>query len=273
VPIDPSAFREFEHHGWETSVSAYDTLFGPLTKLTIGPLLDGVGLGEGMKLLDVATGPGYVAIAAKRRGASVIGVDFSEKMISKAQQVADNGISFRLADAEALPFEPESFDAVVMNFGVLHLGQPEKAFAEAFRVLKSGGSFGFTVWAVPEEAQGFAIILRAIEISGNPNAPLPAGPPFFRFSEAAECEVSLEGTGFKDVTVLKLPLTWILNSPDELFAAFYEGTARTGGLLRAQSREDLTAITETVQKSAVKFERGGKLYIPMPAHVVTARKA
>src|SRR5205809_6238429 len=54
-------------------------------------------------------------------------------------------IEFREGDAEALPFPEASFDAVVMNFGMLHLAHPERAVAEAFRVLSAGGRFAFTV--------------------------------------------------------------------------------------------------------------------------------
>jgi SAM-dependent methyltransferase len=273
VPVDTNAFKEFEHHGWETSVSAYDEFFAPLTRLTIGPLLDGVNVEAGMRVLDVATGPGYVAAAARRRGASVVGVDFSARMIALARSTnAAQDILFQIGDAEALPSDSASFDAVVMNFGILHLAQPEKAIHEAHRVLKPGGSFGFSVWAKPEEAEGFAVILRAIETYGNPNAPLPIGPPFFRFSDPIECETTLEQAGFSATAIVKVPLIWRIGSADDLFTAFYEGTARTGGLLRAQTPECVSAIKEGVRKHGEKYLQSGKLSIPMPALIVTARK-
>ena len=273
VPIDAAAFHDFEYRGWEASVLSYDRFFGPLTQLTIGPLLDGAKVKANMTVLDVATGPGYVAAAATRRGASTTGVDFSEKMLARARAInADQTIDFQLGDAEALSFESDQFNAVVMSFGILHLAQPEQALQEVWRVLKTGGLFGFTVWAKPEEAEGFAVILRAIEVFGNPNVPLPAGPPFFRFSDPIECEQALEKAGFASVSAVKLPLIWRLDSADEVFRAFYEGTARTGGLLRAQTPECLAAIRSAVLKHCDKYSQGGKLSIPMPALVVTATK-
>ena len=274
IPIDTAAFRDFEYRGWESSVAAYDQYFGPLTQQTIEPLLNGVIVRKGMHLLDVASGPGYVATAAVRRGTSVVGVDFSEKMISRAQSAnPGQAIRFEVGDAESLSYGPDSFDAVVMNFGILHLAQPDKAIREAYRVLKSSGIFGFTAWARPEEAEGFAIVQQAIEMFGNSNAPLPVGPPFFRFSDPNECAISLEKAGFADTTIMKLPLVWRLDSADDLIKAFYEGTARTGGLLRAQSSGCISAIKNEVQKRCDKYMQGGKLSIPMPALVVTARKA
>src|SRR5262249_58953036 len=67
---DPSAFHAFERAGWESIPGAYHDGFGTLTVQAIGPLLDAAGVGFGISVLDVATGPGYVAAAAARRGAN-----------------------------------------------------------------------------------------------------------------------------------------------------------------------------------------------------------
>ncbi len=75
--IDPKEFRAFEQDGWQKIPQQYHEAFTDLTTQAIGPLLDPVGVKQGMRLLDVATGPGYVAAAAAELGAQVIGVDFS----------------------------------------------------------------------------------------------------------------------------------------------------------------------------------------------------
>jgi SAM-dependent methyltransferase len=194
-------------------------------------------------------------------------------MIRKAEQVCGERVTLRVADAENLPFEPGAFDAVAMNFGILHLAQPERALAEAWRVLKPEGLLGFTVWAKPDEAVGFAIVLKAIEMFGNSDAPLPAGPPFFRFSDPLECEEALRRAKFVQTQApIKLPLVWQLTSGPELFKAFLEGTARTGGLLRVQSPEALERIGEAVEKSCHKFQISGRLRVPMAALLVIAQK-
>src|SRR5919108_6637688 len=187
-------FRQFEHSGWQAIPEQYHGAFGALTTQAIGPLLDAVKVKKGVKLLDVASGPGYVAAAAARRGASVVGVDFSAAMVKAARRL-HHEIEFREGDAEELPFGNGVFDAVVMNFGLLHLGDPDKALAEARRVLRPGGRFAFTVWAKPEETAGFGITLGAIQTHGNMRVPLPDGPPFFRFSDWAESKRSLAAAG------------------------------------------------------------------------------
>src|SRR5438552_15190272 len=197
---DPHAFRDFEHAGWESNVSEYEDAFARLTSQAIEPLLEAVALRPGIRLLDVATGPGYVAAAAAARGARAVGVDFSAPMVAHARTI-NPAVEFQEGDAEALPFPDRSFDAVVMNFGMLHLARPERAMTQAARVLKPGGWFAFTVWAKPEEAVGFGIILKAIQSHGNPGVQLPQGPSFFRFSEPAECDRTLSEAGFVSVRV------------------------------------------------------------------------
>ena len=78
---DPDAFRDFEHAGWTSNVSEYEAAFTRVTRQAVGPLLDAVDLRHGARMLDVATGPGYVAAAAAARGARALGIDFSRRWL------------------------------------------------------------------------------------------------------------------------------------------------------------------------------------------------
>ena len=180
-----NAFYEFERAGWERVAGDYHRYFAALTTRFIDPLLDAGGVRAGSRVLDVATGPGYVAAAAARRGAEVVGIDFAEAAVALARQ-QHPAITFQTGSAEKLPFPDAIFDTVVMNFGLLHVAQPELALAEAYRVLHSGGRVAFTVWGDPNTCLGFKIILNAIAAHGAMDVPLPEGPPFFRFSDPIE---------------------------------------------------------------------------------------
>jgi ubiquinone/menaquinone biosynthesis C-methylase UbiE len=151
VTIDPNPhpFHEFERSGWERASAHYDDAFGALTRQTADALLDAAAVLAGAEVLDVATGPGPIASAAAARGAHVIGIDFSSAMIAEARR-RHHHIEFREGDAEALSFDASTFDAIVMNFGLLHLGRPDTAIAEAYRALKTGGRYALTVWAPPK---------------------------------------------------------------------------------------------------------------------------
>ena len=264
-------FWTFEHTAWERSARSYHNFWTRLTSQTIAPLLASVQRGDTTRLLDVATGVGNVAQAGIRKGMRVIGIDFSTAMLAQARKQYPE-IHFCEGDAAALPFSDNSFDAVVINFGLLHFGNPEQALREAYSVLCPGGWIGFTVWATPDAAIGFQIMLQAIETHGDPNVPLPEGPPFFRFSDPAESERTLQAIGFTNLSITEVQQTWQLFSPDDLFVAFYEGTARTGGLLRAQSRVALDNIRAAVIKAASTYEKDGSVEIPMPAILASARK-
>lgn len=265
------AFREFEHAGWEKLPKRYHDAFATLTTQSIGPLLDAVQVRRGMRLLDVASGPGYVAAAAAQHGANVMGIDFAAAMVAEARRRYP-AISFDEGDAEDLAFPDATFDAVTMNFGLLHLGRPERALGEAHRVLRPGGKIGFTVWAKPEESRGFGIVLGAIQKHGNTNAPIPAGPPFFRFSDAAECKRVLLEAGFAAPQFKTVPQVWRLQSADALFEIMLGSTVRTGALLRAQTPRALEAIRADIGDAAGAYRKAGAVELPMPAVLASATR-
>src|SRR5262245_27722191 len=269
--IDPDLFRQFEHSGWQNIPQQYHQAFGELTAQSTAPLLDAAAVKKRTKVLDIATGPGYVAAAAAKRGATVIGVDFSAAMVAEAQR-RNPDIECREGDAEQLPFDNDLFDAAVVNFGILHLARPDQALAEACRVLRPGGRFGFTVWAKPEEAMGFGIVLGAIAKYGNLNVPLPEGPPFFRFSERDECSRSLLAAGFQSPEVVKLPQVWRLPSIDSLFEFMKDSTVRTAGLLRAQRPDALEKIREAMRDASRQYQKDNAVELPMPAILASAVK-
>src|SRR3954469_24050286 len=102
-PVDPDAFDAFEAGGGEDKAAGYERFFGAITGRVVEPLLAAAAVGVSTRLLDVATGPGWVAAEASARGASVVGVDVAAAMITRARR-AHPGLEFRWADAHELPF-------------------------------------------------------------------------------------------------------------------------------------------------------------------------
>ena len=265
------AFHDFEHAGWERAASQYDRAFGELTAQSVEPLLDAANAAPGVQLLDVACGPGYVAAAASRRGSLAVGIDFSAAMVEFASRLYPR-LSFRLGDAENLDLPEHSVDAVVMNFGMLHLEHPERAISEAFRVLRPGGRYAFSVWDVPERAIGFGIILNAIQRNGRMDVGLPPGPPFFRFSDPEESRRTLIDAGFVNAQTLHVPQIWKLQSGEEILATFRTAAVRTAALLNAQTPTVLSKIKEDVITASEAHRRGTTILLPMPSVLTSALK-
>ena len=117
----------------------YYAFTGQITIGAVEPLLDAVSVRAGMRVLDVASGPGYVAGGADARGARAVGVDFAADRVAEARRRLPS-IEFREGDAENLAFDAASFDAVVCAFGILHMADPDRAIAEAYRVLRPDGA-------------------------------------------------------------------------------------------------------------------------------------
>jgi SAM-dependent methyltransferase len=266
-------FTRFEHAGWERVADKYDSVWASKTRQFIPWLLKRARISAGMSVLDVACGPGYVSAAAKELGAVPTGIDFVEKMIAIAKQMFP-GITFVRGDAHHLSFGDATFDHVLTNFGLLHLARPEKACAEACRVLKPGGRFGFTVWAGPEQSAGAKIISDAIETHADLDVGLPEGPPHYLYGDRRECEKGLELAGFDSSSMSHetRQVEWHLPTASYLFEAERDAGVRTAGLLARQTPEMLEKIRIAIEDGIKQFVRGDEFVVPMAAHVVVVSK-
>jgi ubiquinone/menaquinone biosynthesis C-methylase UbiE len=267
------SFREFEQAGWEDSgvVAHYDEHLSGVTTQSVDALLDAAGIGEGSRVLDVATGAGYIAAAAARRGAEAIGVDFSAAQIRMARDRYP-AVRFEQADAEALPFDPETFDAVVNGFGMCHVSNPDVALRQAFRVLKPGGRVAFTVWDEPERAVVFGAFYAAVRTYGSMDVGLPAGPNFFLFSDPGVSTKALLDAGFVSPSWRQVPQVWRVSDSDEIFRVLTQGSVRAAATLRAQDLAAREAIKAALRATVAAYRRGGAFEVPVPAMLATAVK-
>lgn len=266
-------FTRFEHEGWERVAGKYDSTWSSSTRQFIKPLLDAADVSSGASLLDVGCGPGYVSAAAAERGAKPTGLDFSSEMIAIAQKMWPK-IEFREGDAQNLPFPDQSFDRVVANFALLHLANPERAMAEACRVLKTGGRFGFTTWAKVSENPFVRLVDDAIQAHADLNVDLPPGPPFYLFENRDEFRNALDRAGFDGASMIfkTHQIKWQVPSAQFVFDAESKAGVRTAGLLARQSPDALQKILATLEKSIQPYAQGDGFAIPKAAYVVAATK-
>lgn len=267
-------FKDLERAGWTKRAAAYDDWFANITRQAIDPLLGALGTGYASKaFLDICTGTGHLAKAAAERGARVEGIDFADAMVSRARANYPM-ISFRQADAEALPYDDASFDIVACSFGLLHFENADKALAEARRVLRTGGRYGFTVWCGPDRGgEFFDVVFGAVQEHGTFDVDLPPAPPLFRFADPAESDRALRRCGFTDVTFDVLSLTWRPASEADILAMIYKSVVRMPMILERQTQDARERIERAIVEGAAAYRRGDRIEFAYPAAMVTATKA
>jgi SAM-dependent methyltransferase len=270
--IDPDAFNDFEAAGWEDRADGYDRLVGGVTSRFAGPLLDAASVTSGTRVLDLATGPGYVAGRAAERGATVVGVDVAPAMVSVAARL-NPGLDFRTADVHELPFDAGSFDAVVGNFVIMHLGRPEQAVGEFGRVLRPGGRLALTAWDFPARSRLLGVFVDAVADAGaKPPEDLPPGPDVFRFSDAGEFDMLLRGQGLEQRAVTTIDITHEVASADELWDGFLAGSLRVAALVIGQPDETRQRIRRAFDGLVAEYRHGDRLELPVAVKLASGRK-
>src|SRR5215217_5585212 len=235
-PMGADAFAEFERAGWERAAARYEEYWTD-TVLFVEPLLDAAGVRSGSRVLDVACGPGFVSEAAAARAAEPVGVDIATAMVERARMRCPN-LTFVVGDALRLPFSDASFDAVTMNFGILHVSQPEAALAA-----------------------------HAIAFEG------PEGPSYHVFADPDDCRRALAGCGF-DTDSLRMDTVtalWRVPNADFLFQAQLHAGVRTAAVLRAQPPERLEAIRAGMADAVRGYADGDAFALPIAARLISAR--
>lgn len=133
-------------------------------------LCEAIDLRPGEKVLDVAAGNGNATLAAARRFADVTSTDYVPELLrasARRAEVQGLDVTYQVADAEALPFADESFDAVLSTFGVMFAPDQVRAATEMLRVTRTGGRIGMANWT----AEGF--IGQVFKTLGGHIAPPP----------------------------------------------------------------------------------------------------
>jgi SAM-dependent methyltransferase len=193
----------------------------------------------GERVLDVATGTGWTARRVAARGAKVTGVDLGADLIEAAKAAAGEArlnIDFRVGDAEKLPFEDRSFDAVISTCGVMFVRDPQAAATELARVCKKGGRLGLTTWPADGTIAGLFKVMKPYM----PAPPSPPPPSPFEWGNPERVK-QLLGSAFDlrfetGTTVLREPsglAVW------DIFVAGYGPTKALAANLEPERREKL----------------------------------
>lgn len=269
--VEDHPYREFERAGWARAASCYADSFETITRLFTRQLLEAIGAGPQTKVLDVACGSAYMTAMAAAMGAQVEGVDFSPNMVDEATRRCP-ALSFRQADAEALPFADNTFDAIAIGFGVHHFPFPVRALVEARRVLRTGGRLGFTVWASIDEHMIQKVVVDAVRETGNPVAALPVSPAG-EISDIGTCVRLLREAGFSAPRAEKLESRASIESARQLIDLLTDGTVRMSAVIRSQPADKAAALITAVESAIERYQEDGVFKIPAAAILAVGVKA
>ena len=269
---DADRLRAFKRQRHNKLASTYHDFFSPVTALAIDPLLNAAQLRPGATLLDVATGPGSLALEATKLGMICTGVDLSPGMVQLAENLHP-GIAFRVADVEHLPFADASFDAVVCNFGLGHFPYPEASIAECVRVLKPSGRVALSWWEDPSKQRIQGLFREAIaEIGAAPPADVPQAHAIYRFADSREFHNLLQGAELIDVSIADHQTTYLIPDIDTLWRGGLGSFALTAAAIAQQDEATQAAIRAALERRAEIYRTTTGLKIPVAFKVGAGRK-
>jgi len=261
---DPDVVSRYERETWNRCATSYLDTFAGLTGETVPLLIEGARIGPGSAVLEIGSGPGHVAGALAQTGAAVSGIDFSGEMVEVARQRFP-GVTFQEADAEQLPFDAGSFDAVVSNLVVHHLARPDVVFKESCRILKSQGRFVFVVWGAPEKQSSIAAFFAAVEAHHTLDE-LPHGP-LFGVTDRSVYEPLLRDSGLEPCDLETYDIVWRSDSLDPVLRGFW-----AWGNLAALPGDVQGKIEASTRDHARSYRHAGGFAFPHTVLVGTATK-
>jgi len=269
---DAHAFDAYEQAGWEAIAGRFAERWSPITSQAIDYLLEAARVGQGSRVLDVGAGPGDAAGRAVERGAEATGIDVAGAMVEIAARRHPLA-TFVQASASELPFPDGSFDAVIGNNVIQHVGDPQRAAREMERVLVSGGRVALSNWDAAERSPFFAAVMGAVAAAEVPTpTEAPAGPSFFQFTDDRAFRALLEDAGFESVAVDSIPTEIPVASADELITALAEGTVRTGAALRAADDAQRDRMRDALEERLAEWRRGPGFVLPSPMKLASGTK-
>lgn len=264
---DGRYWAEYEQH-YDRALERYDERFFEVAALE-----------PGEHVLDVGCGNGRTSRDAARRATpgTVLGVDLSAQMIANARRrAAEQGIAnarFLQADAQAHPFDPESFDAAISRTGTMFFGDPVAAFSNIARAVRPGGRFTQLVWQPIERNPWIRELVGALALGRELPAPPPDAPGPFSLAVPARAERVLSDGGFFAVTFdpAEEPMRFGDDADDAL--RFVTGQGFAKGLLRDLDADGRARALDALRTTLAAHETPEGVAFPSAVWIVSARRA
>lgn len=261
MSIQPPATDQIRA-AWDAIAPRFDAHITPKNLPAGDAILDRWDVGPGLRVLDVACGSGALAIPAARRGADVVGVDISPRMIellgarARAEGLRVEG---RVMDALALELPDDGFDLAVSQNGVTMSPRLGVALAEMARVTRPGGSVvvvAFGPFPRVEFLSTFVAGVRAA-VPGFTGLPTDPPPPPFQVADPAVLAAALREAGLGDVSVDTVTWDMPTSSGQDLWDSVLASNP-LGGQMVADLTEEQRADAIGVLDGLLRERFGGR---------------
>jgi ubiquinone/menaquinone biosynthesis C-methylase UbiE len=225
-------------------------------------------------ILETAAGTGVVTKALHEAlpDARIVATDLNPAMLEvAAEQLRSDKVRFQAADAQDLPFEDQSFDLVVCQFGVMFYPDKLDANREAFRVLRPRGRYLLVIWDSLDKNPASKAIHEAAA------AQFPSDPPAFLarvpfgYANLETVTADLMAAGFDDLEFETIGHRSRAPSAYDAAAGMCQGSPLRSEI-EGRDRSALERVTEAAANALQVFERSSGFDAPMSAHLVTAIK-
>ena len=268
TPPDLSAVKAKQQAAWSAGDYA---IIGRTLQIVGENLCEAVNLRAGERVLDVASGNGNATLAAARHFAEVTSTDYVPSLLERGRARAEAEglqVTFREADAEALPFADSTFDVVLSTFGVMFTPDQARAAREMLRVCRPGGRIGLANWT-PGSFIGelFKVLGRYLPPAAGLRSPALWGTEERLKELFSDAEASIQATPRIFNFRYRSPAHWM-----EVFRTFY-GPVNRAFLALDTPRQD--ELERDILNLLSRFDRGGAAGLVVPSEylevVVTRR--
>ena len=176
-------------------------------------------------------------------------------------------IRFDVGDAEDLPYPDGRFDAVLSNIVLFHVTDPDRAMAEAFRVLTRGGRFVFSQWLGPDVSECYRMLFDVLSAHADLSRADPA-PDAYALSDRSNVAAKMQRAGFGDIAFEEVQNVLHAEGPS-FFDFFMTFGVRVPLIVERQDETTQQIIREEIDKRAAAYFSDGLYKIPIPSLIVS----